>query len=188
MKAMIIENLQKSLFRENEESLLHLLNNVAAAFPPFFSRKVIGPFWQRCTVLIWLGRALPGRLAGARTSSCRLPGLCTRGLPTAQHPDCLPQHLSSASVAARDTVWITATATCRAWRTVVSVILLHHDLVMLIQSCLHTMTDLGILEREKTGNLWAEMSVFWHMGTVLQLVSGICWTPFTSAWKLPVNS
>lgn len=39
MKAIIIENLQKSLFGENEKSLLHKLNNLRVILPLFFQGK-----------------------------------------------------------------------------------------------------------------------------------------------------
>lgn len=115
---MITENLQKRLFRENEKSLLHLLNNLAAVLP-VFSRKGKGTFWQRCTVLIWLSCALHNRLLGVRMNSCDLPQLLTQ-----DHPQDSASWLPalSTSLSSSDMVWITIVTTSQASRAVVSVI------------------------------------------------------------------
>lgn len=139
--------LQKYLFRENEKSLLHLLNNLAAALPLFFRER---------------NRYILAEMHSVNlTQSCsayQAPGCQGKQLrpPLASHPGsslglsiltASAQHLRYASAVDSDMVWITTMATCQASRAVVSIMCIHHDLITLMQLHLHRM---GFLERKRS--------------------------------------
>lgn len=162
---MITENLQKCLFRENEKSFLHLVNNLATAFLLLSrdrKRYVLAEMHSvNDSVVLCL------TLLGVRMNSCDPPWLLTQGHSQDSAP-CLPA--LSTSLSSSDMTWITTVTISQASRAVASITGIHCDLDTLMQLHLHRT---GFLER-KINSLSAETGAFQNIGKILPLMSNIC--------------